>query len=512
MATSGGGTDTQSVTVKRDAASPNISFVSRTPTANAGGWNNSDVTINWNCSDTASGAIYPSDSQIISTEGQNQSATGTCTDNAGNTASDTQSGINIDKTAPNISFISRTAANANGWNNNNVTVNWSCGDAVSGATNANVNQIISTEGLNQNTTGICEDYAGNIASDMQNGINIDTTAPIISFVSRTTANGNGWNNSNVTVNWSCGDALSGTVNPNDSRIVSAEGQNQSITGTCADNADNAASNTQNSINIDTHSPTLSPVVSLNPVVQNGAATASANASDSLSDITLQSCGAVDTSSVGNQTVNCTATDLAGNTANAVATYQVIANTCGVTINPATLDQPYIEVPYLQLLSARPLGNYTFRIVAGELPPGLRLVSVFGIASIVGVPTTPGNYSFTIGARRNAACEGMQSYTVTVPTTVLPILECIQRNPNNSYTAHFGYENTTGEVVTIPVGANNFFTPGNQNRGQTTAFQTGRVTNAFEVTFNNRNPAVWFVRGMDGMLRPMNITMTTLGCP
>jgi hypothetical protein len=39
-------------------------------------------------------------------------------------------------------------------------------------------------------------------------------------------------------------------------------------------------------------------------------------------------------------------------------------------------------------------------------------------------------------------------------------------------ARFGYDNTTGAAVTIPVGSNNFFTPGNKNRGQTTVFQPG----------------------------------------
>lgn len=272
IATSDGGTNSQSVTVKRDATSPNISFVLRTPAANANGWNNSDVTINWNCSDAASGAIYPSDSQIISAEGQNQSANGTCTDNAGNTASDTQTGINLDKTAPNISFISRTAANANGWNNTNVTINWSCGDALSGATNAGVIQIISVEGLNQSSTGICEDNAGNFASDTQNGINIDTTAP-----------------------------------------------------------------------------TLAPTVSPNPVFLNGTATAAANASDSLSGVASQSCAATDTATVGSKTVVCTATDRAGNTANADAGYQVISNP--VMYNFVGFFQPVDNLPMVNLATA-----------------------------------------------------------------------------------------------------------------------------------------------------------------
>ncbi len=427
MATSGGGTNTQSVTVKRDTTNPNISFGSRTPAANVNGWNNSDVTINWNCSDATSGAVNSGDSQPVNAEGQNQSAIGTCTDNAGNTASDTQSGINIDKTAPNISFVSRTSANANGWNNSNVTVNWSCSDAVSGATSANVNQIVSAEGLNQSSTGVCADNAGNSASDTQNGIsidktspvigfvsrtpaanvngwnnanvtvnwscndalsgavsptisqtissegaalsstgtcadnadntasntqngiNIDKTAPVISFVSRTAANANGWNNSNVTVNWSCNDALSGAVSSTVSQTVSSESAALSSIGTCADNADNTASNTQNGIKIDKTAPTLAPIVSPNPVYLNGTATAAANASDALSGIASQSCAATDTATVGSKTAACTATDNAGNIANANANYQVVNNP--VVYNFTGFFQPVDNLPMVNITSA-----------------------------------------------------------------------------------------------------------------------------------------------------------------
>jgi hypothetical protein len=90
-----------------------------------------------------------------------------------------------------------------------------------------------------------------------------------------------------------------------------------------------------------------------------------------------------------------------------------------------------------------------------------------------------------------------------------------KNANGSYTARFGYNNTTGAALTIPVGANNYFTPGKQNRGQTTVFQPGRVTNAFSVTFTasqGSNLAIWFLRGPDGVRRPVNITTATLDCP
>jgi Penicillin-Binding Protein C-terminus Family len=77
------------------------------------------------------------------------------------------------------------------------------------------------------------------------------------------------------------------------------------------------------IYIDTTGPVLSPTVTPNPVVLNGTATASANAFDAMSGVASQSCGPVVTSAVGTFTVTCTATDVAGNTSTATATYRVV---------------------------------------------------------------------------------------------------------------------------------------------------------------------------------------------
>jgi hypothetical protein len=190
--------------------------------------------------------------------------------------------------------------------------------------------------------------------------------------------------------------------------------------------------------------------------------------------------------------------------------------CGITVNPSTLPQPYLAVPYARILSAKPSGHYTFSVSAGQLPPGLQLVTVLGVSSIAGLPDTPGTYNFTIKAKKKGTtCEATRSYTVTIPATVLPILNCVQRNPNGTYTARFGYHNSTGAAVTIPVGPKNYFTPGNQNRGQTTVFQPGGLTNAFSVTFtkgNNSNLAIWLLKGPDGVLRPVNVLTTSIGCP
>ncbi len=219
---------------------------------------------------------------------------------------------------------------------------------------------------------------------------------------------------------------------------------------------------------------------------------------------------------GNYTVTVTATDNCG--AQTTRTFMLTVNStsCSVTVNPAAIKQPYVAVPYVELLSAFPTGSYTFSVSAGALPPGLKLVTTLGVTSIAGLPTTLGTFNFTIKAKRNnSTCEGTRNYTVTIPATVVPILECIQRNANGTYTARFGYDNSTGAVVTILVGSNNYFTPGSQNRGQTTIFQPGRVVNAFNVTFTKgkgSNLAVWNLRGSDGVLRPVSVVTTSIGCP
>jgi hypothetical protein len=107
-ATSDGGTNSASVTVKRDATPPTAS-VSVSPAANANGWNNSDVTVSFSGSDNLSGIAGCDGDVILSSEGSGQSASGTCTDNAGNvSATATASGINIDKTPPSVSVTGVT--------------------------------------------------------------------------------------------------------------------------------------------------------------------------------------------------------------------------------------------------------------------------------------------------------------------------------------------------------------------------------------------------------------------
>lgn len=151
---------------------------------------------------------------------------------------------------------------------------------------------------------------------------------------------NTWTRQTVTVHFTCTDTGSGIASCPADQVFSTDGI-FTATGTATDNANNSASVSFGPIQIDKTAPTLSPTVTPNPVYLNGSATASANATDSGSGIATQSCGAVNTSTVGTKTVTCTATDLAGNTAVANAQYRVIYNFTGFfqpVDNPPTVNQ------------------------------------------------------------------------------------------------------------------------------------------------------------------------------
>jgi hypothetical protein len=159
---------------------------------------------------------------------------------------------------------------------------------------------------------------------------LESIPPTASPSQSPAANPNGWNNTDVTVDWNWTDNLDGSGvdsdNCTETSTSGGEGE-QTLSASCADLGGNQSSATY-SVKVDKTAPTLNPVVSPNPVPLGSSATVTANASDSLSGIASQSCAALDTTSAGTKTVTCTANDNAGNTGSASVTYQVIYNFSG----------------------------------------------------------------------------------------------------------------------------------------------------------------------------------------
>jgi len=380
-ATSEGGTSSQTFTIKRDATAPMITFASRTA-ANGNQWNNSPVTVNWSCSDTTSDVVAASVSQTVSGEGANQSVTGTCTDNAGNSASGTQNGINIDKSAPTISAVATIGPNDAGWYKSDVTIHFTCADALSGlaANTCPADQVLSSEGgVVASAAQTITDLAGNTSSPSNLvTVKIDKTVPTISAAATTQPNANGWYKGDVTVRFTCADTLSNLAAnacPAD-QVLSSEGSAVASTAqTVSDLAGNssAASNVV-TVQIDK----TAPVVAVTGVSNGGSykvgsvPTAGCTTTDALSGVATQATLSVtggNPDGTGSFTATCSgATDKAGNSGSASVTYSVGYNWTGFF-------QPVDNLPTINTVNAGqaiPIkfslgGNYGLNIFASGYP-------------------------------------------------------------------------------------------------------------------------------------------------
>lgn len=150
-----------------------------TPGPNANGWNNTDVTVSFDCQDFTSGIASCTIPITISLEGAGQIISGTAVDFAGNIAT-TSITLKIDKTPPTITGTGLPAANAAVWNNTDVTVTFVCTDLLSGIAECPGPFLLTLEGANQIVAATSRDQADNEASGSIS-INIDKTQPVISI-------------------------------------------------------------------------------------------------------------------------------------------------------------------------------------------------------------------------------------------------------------------------------------------------------------------------------------------
>jgi hypothetical protein len=313
-----GNTATTSVRVNLDKGTPSIT-ATVSPTPNANGWNDADVTVTFVCTDGLSGVASCPGPSHVTTEGANRLVTGTVVDNAGN-SSIASIRVNLDKSSPSITATATPAANANGWNNGNVTISFVCNDGLSGTVSCPGPTTLSTNGADQAVTGSTTDKAGNTATTTAT-VSIDKSAPSITAVATPAANANGWNNADVTVSFTCSDALSGTDTCPGPTTVSTSGANQSVSGTTTDKAGNTATATA-TVNLDKSSPSITaattPAANVNGW-NNTNVTVTFTCNDGESGTNTCSGPTTLSSDGADQTVTGTTSDNAGNTANATAT-------------------------------------------------------------------------------------------------------------------------------------------------------------------------------------------------
>jgi len=175
------GARTTTANVRRDTAPPRVSAsADRGPDAN--GWYNRKVSISFSGSDSLSGVASCSSAEYGGPDTGGASVPGSCTDNAGNTAS-TGFDLKYDATPPSAEAKPERPPDRNGWYNRALTVSFLGQDAASGIEAcAPPVQYRGPDAPKTALSGTCRDKAANTSQPANFEFRYDTKPPVLARV------------------------------------------------------------------------------------------------------------------------------------------------------------------------------------------------------------------------------------------------------------------------------------------------------------------------------------------
>jgi hypothetical protein len=236
--------------------------------------------------------------------------------------------IQTGRTGPTASPTLSPQVNAAGWHNTPVTVTWNWRDHSGAGLDPATCPATAVVASGIGVTGVCTDRAGN--TGMATAIaQIDTALPVFTGPPTLSpqANAAGWNNTDVTVTFTCNDGeapggisvgpISGVTVCGPTQTLTSEGRNQSVTATVTDAAGNSVTRMFDGINIDKTAPRfVSPPTdqTVGGASATGGRVTAPEATDNLDPEPMVSCTPAVGASLplGPTQVTCTATDAAGN--------------------------------------------------------------------------------------------------------------------------------------------------------------------------------------------------------
>lgn len=248
----GSTTSSASATVKKDSTPPVISGISaRGPDQN--GWYNRPLSIGVNASDATSGLASCNSINYSGPDTAGGSFSGTCTDNAGNSANGGSFTFKYDATPPAVSLSLSRGPDSGGWYNRPVDFQASGSDNLSGIASCTSGTI----GGGSSPGASCTDNAGNVGSASV-GVNYDASAPTIDSITfDRPPDSNGWYNRPVRVTFRGSDGGSGIDACTDVTYPGPDTTGTTINGTCTDKAGNRAGGTSPAFKYDATPPTIS---------------------------------------------------------------------------------------------------------------------------------------------------------------------------------------------------------------------------------------------------------------
>src|SRR5216684_3210987 len=328
------------VTVPGAGASNSVTFTVVNPLAisgivsplpNVNGWNNTNVTVSYSCSGGVAPIQCPGP-QTVATEGANQLVAATATDAIGEQATVSVT-VSIDKTNPIIN-ATVSPAPVNGVVTAPATVTFTCSDALSGIASCPAPINVNTPGANQTFSGTATDRAGNSATASIT-FSVETAVFSLTATPAPPANANNWNNTSVTITYTCSGGVAPVQCPA-AKTITLEGANQIISATATDGAGQTAS-AGTTLHIDKTPPTITATVVPGPGatgVITAPATITFTCTDALSGTASCSPPLTVTTAGAGQIFNGTATDKAGNSASTSVTLTVQLTPLTVTASAA----------------------------------------------------------------------------------------------------------------------------------------------------------------------------------
>jgi hypothetical protein len=237
--------------IKKDSTPPVISGISaRAP--DVGGWYNHPLQIGVNASDATSQLASCNSLTYGGPDTGSGSFSGSCTDNAGNSASGGSFSFKYDATPPAVSLSLSRGPDSNGWYNRPVDFHASGSDNLSGIASCNSGTI----GGGGSVAASCTDSAGNSGSAGAS-VNYDASAPSIDSVTLDRpADSNGWYNHPVHVTFHGSDGGSGIGSCTDTSYSGPDTSSTTVNGSCTDNAGNHVSGTSPAFKYDSTPPTI----------------------------------------------------------------------------------------------------------------------------------------------------------------------------------------------------------------------------------------------------------------
>lgn len=328
-ATSGGGTSSQTVSIKRDATAPSASLSVFAGTAGSNGWYTSDVTVRTSGSDATSGIASCTDDQLQSEETTGSTFNGSCTNHAGLTTNASSLTVKLDETAPVISPNVAGTAGTSPWYTSTVDVTWSVADSISGIESSDaacgVTTSITADSSTATTVNCSATNGAGLSGSDSVDIYKDGSAPVLTKSVEGTVGNDGWYTGDVTIDWGEPSDPHSGIDSSDCEDATINADTAGTTSSCdATNGAGLQSSDSVSVKRDATNPTISGAVApTDPDGTEGWYKSAPTVTFTCDDVTsgIESCvvdGETNNSiQLGEastaQTVSGTATDKAGNT-------------------------------------------------------------------------------------------------------------------------------------------------------------------------------------------------------